>query len=243
MPKQTISETELYRPLHDYLVKQGYTVRAEVKNCDIAAVKDDQLIVIELKRTLNIPLLVQAVQRQKITDSVYVAVPRPPNKRKWMGESKGVQDLLRRIEIGLIFVATNGRRPKVEVILDPRNCERRVRKYAQRAVLEEIGQRTGDFNEGGSCRKKIVTAYRENAIQIACYLDALGPSSAKKLRTLGTGDKTLSILYRNVYGWFDHTDKGVYALNDKGRAEMTQFPELVECYRDLPGDLTTEGEG
>ena len=30
-------ETDLYRPVHDYLVKQGYTVRSEVRHCDIAA--------------------------------------------------------------------------------------------------------------------------------------------------------------------------------------------------------------
>lgn len=228
---KAISETDLYRPLHDYLVEQGYTVRGEVKNCDIAALKDGALIVIELKRALNIPLLVQAVQRQKITDSVYVAVPRPSNKRKWMGGSKGVQDVLRRLEVGLIFVSPNGRGPKVEVIFHPLPHERRKRKSAHRAVLEEVERRTGDFNEGGSCRRKIVTAYRENAIQIACCLDVLGPSTPKKLRSLGTGPKTLAILYRNVYSWFERVDKGTYVLSANGRTDLAQYPELVEHYR------------
>lgn len=231
MKGKAILETDLYRPLHDYLVEQGYTVRSEVKNCDIAAVKDGDLIVIEMKRALNVPLLVQAVQRQKITESVYVAVPRPVNKRKWMGGAKGVQDVLRRLEVGLIFVSPNGRKPKVEVVFHPVPCERRKRKNAHRAVLQEIERRSADFNEGGSCRRKIVTAYRENAVQIACCLAETGPTSPKVLRTIGTGDKTLSILYRNVYGWFERVDKGVYALSQKGRTELTQYPQLSERYK------------
>jgi hypothetical protein len=237
---KAISETDLYRPLHDYLVEQGYTVRGEVKNCDIAAVKDGDIIVIELKRALNIPLLVQAVQRQKITDSVYVAVPRPSNKRKWMGGSKGVQDVLRRLEVGLIFVSPNGRKPKIDIVFHPLPFERRRRKSAHRAVLQEIERRSADFNEGGSCRRKLVTAYRENAIQIACCLDVLGRSTPKKLRSLGTGLKTLSILYRNVYSWFERVDKGTYALSAKGRTDLAQYPELVEHYSGAVGTGTTK---
>ena len=37
-------------------------MRSEVKDCDIAAVKGDDLLIIELKKTLNVPLLVQAVR-------------------------------------------------------------------------------------------------------------------------------------------------------------------------------------
>jgi hypothetical protein len=52
MPAQSprFAETDLSKPLQTYLAAQGYTVRCEVKHCDIVAVKDDVLIVIELKR-------------------------------------------------------------------------------------------------------------------------------------------------------------------------------------------------
>lgn len=226
-------ETDLYRPVHDYLAKQGYTVRAEVNHCDIAAVKGDDLIVIELKRAINITLLAQAVERQKITDSVYVAVPRPANMRKWMGQSKSVQLLLRRLEIGLILVSTKSSKPSVEVIFHPVPFDRRKRKSVHRAVITEINGRSGDFNEGGSCRRKLVTAYRENAIHIACCLCLRGPLSPKDLRSLGTGAKTLSILYTNVYSWFERVGRGLYALSAKGRAEICAYSELVEHYTSL----------
>ena len=280
---KTISETDLYRPVHDYLVRQGYTVRAEVKSCDIAAVRGDDLIVIELKRAINITLLAQAVERQKITDSVYVAVPRPSNMRRWNGQTKSLQALLRRLEIGLILVSTslskppvsrdlseaqrngspetsrrpspvsrdlsgaerNGnpetaRKPLVQILFHPLPPERRKRKSAHRAVLTEINGRSADFNEGGSCRRKLVTAYRENAIQIACCLRERGPLSPKDLRALGTGEKTLSILYTNVYSWFDRVGRGLYALSAKGREEMGAYGELVEHYSALASDSPRE---
>lgn len=231
----------MYRPLHDYLVKQGYMVRGEVRNCDIAAVKGEDLVVVEMKRSPNVQLLAQAAERQKIAESVYVAVPRPANKRRWNADSRGVQHLLRRLELGLILVSTTRGRPPVEVVFHPVPYDRRRRRNGRRAVIEEIERRSADFNQGGSCRRKIATAYRESAIHIACALEQRGPMSPKALRALGTGEKTLSILYRNVYGWFDRVDRGLYALNAAGLAGLEQFPGLTECYRlSLPSDDARE---
>lgn len=250
-----LSETDLYRPVRDYLEAQGYVVRSEVRNCDIAAVRGDDLIVVELKRQMGLTLLAQAVERQKITDSVYVAVPRPDNMRKWQAQTKTVQGLLRRLEIGLILVSTKSttkarvqagvsgyersgnpetaakpKKPLVQVLFHPVPFERRKRKSAHRAVLTEINGRSGDFNQGGSCRRKLVTAYRENAIHIACCLDCLGPMSAKALREHGACDKTYSILYTNVYGWFERIDKGTYAISPAGRQALAEYPELASHY-------------
>ena len=70
-------ESDLYLPVKDYLEKHGYRVRGEVKNCDVVATKEDDLIVVELKTSVSMTLLVQATERQSISDSVYVAVPKP----------------------------------------------------------------------------------------------------------------------------------------------------------------------
>ncbi|MCE5199151.1 MAG: DUF2161 family putative PD-(D/E)XK-type phosphodiesterase [Armatimonadota bacterium] len=228
------AETDLYRPVHDYLVDQGYTVRSEVKNCDIAAIRGDDLIIIELKRTLSLALIAQAVRRQEITNSVYVAVPRPHNRKRWDGQSRDVRALLRRLEIGLILVGSKRCKRPVDIVFHPLPAERRKRKHKHTAVIQEIERRSADFNEGGSCRRKLVTAYRENAVQIACCLAELGQQSPKQLRTLGTGEKTLSILYRNVYGWFQRVDKGIYAISPKGIQDLAQYPELVNYYKKQP---------
>ena len=44
-----ISESDLFFPVRDYLIKNGFKVNAEVKHCDLTATKDQTLIVVELK--------------------------------------------------------------------------------------------------------------------------------------------------------------------------------------------------
>lgn len=229
-PRSTIRETDLYAPLRDYLTAQGYTVRAEVKGCDITATKGDALIIIELKRSMTLTLLAQAAQRQRVADSVYVAVPRPPGGaagRAW----KGIRHLLRRLELGLILVSVGSKAPSVEIVFHPVPFARRKQKSVRRALLEEMAGRSGDFNEGGSTRRKLVTAYRESAIQIACCLERLGSASPRDLRARGCSAKTTSILYDNVYGWFERQGRGVYGLSAKGRKELKGYPELVRAYQ------------
>lgn len=235
-PSSPITETDLYAPVRDWLVAQGYTVRGEVKDCDIAAVRGDDLIAIELKRSFNGTLLVQAAQRQILTDSVYVALPRPGESlysKKW----KGIRHLLRRLELGLILVAVPSPAPSIEIVFHPLPYNRKKNKRARRAILREIEGRTGDYNRGGSVNRKLVTAYRENAIHIACLLERFGPLSPKQLRGLGTGGKTSSILYDNHYGWFERIAHGLYALKPTALNTMTQFSEPLKTYRQLAMDI------
>ena len=50
-------ETDLYEPIRAFLEEKGYQVQAEVKDCDIAAVKDGQLLIVELKKAFNLKLV------------------------------------------------------------------------------------------------------------------------------------------------------------------------------------------
>ena len=224
-----LSETELSGPVRGFLTAQGFTVRSEVKHCDLTAVRGSELVVVELKRRFDTSLLLQAARRQQLTDSVYVALPRPVWNRNW----RTIRLLLRRLELGLLLVSLNGRRPAVEVAFHPLPYARRKRKRAVRAVLREIEHRSGDYNEGGSRGRKLATAYRENAIHIACCLEQFGPLTPAQLRGLGTGTKTLSILYANFYGWFERIDRGVYALRPQGEGGLKEFPPLTRRYRAL----------
>jgi len=227
---RAMSETDLAGPLYDFLSEAGYVVRSEVKDCDIAAVKGKDLLIIELKKTLNLALVVQGVRRQRLTDSVYLAIPRPSNKWKWWRESRGAQHLLRRLELGLILVSLERGKPPVEVVFHPLPFAKRKRSAPRRAVLEEIAHRTADYNRAGSARTKLATAYRENAIHIACCLLVTGRTSPAALRAMGTGPKTLSILRFNAYGWFERVDRGVYGLAAHAAADLGAWPELRKRY-------------
>ncbi|KAA0547014.1 hypothetical protein FZW96_13600 [Bacillus sp. BGMRC 2118] len=226
-----LQEVDLYKPIHKYFTKEGYEVYGEVNDCDIAAVKGEELVVIELKLNLTVDLLVQATKRQRLTDQVYIAIPKP----KYKVRSKRWTDLchlIRRLELGLITVTFSGNRKKVEVIFDPSSFDRR-RSYNKRrraALLNEINGRSADYNIGGSNKTKIMTAYKENCIQIACFLDKHGQLSPKALKQMGTGEKTSSILTKNYYNWFNRSKRGIYELTEKGKTEMKEHPEIYEYW-------------
>lgn len=232
--KEKILETHLYQPLYNYLTAEGYTVRSEVKNCDITAERGEDLIVIEMKKSFNATLMIQAVQRQRIVNSVYVAIPRPKGGKRGT-DWHGMCHLLRRLELGLILVMPEGKAADVEIVFHPGPFDRTQSVYTgkkgKRSLLEEIHARNGDFNVGGSVRRKLVTAYREMAIHIACCIEKLGPQSAAQLKKLETGDKTYSILDYNHYGWFERVSKGVFGLTSEGQTCLVQYAELAAHYR------------
>nr|MDA3838664.1 DUF2161 family putative PD-(D/E)XK-type phosphodiesterase [Candidatus Delongbacteria bacterium] len=89
---------------------------------------------------------------------------------------------------------------------------------------------------GGTTRKKIITAYRENAIFIAVCLNKFGELSPKKLRDLGTGDKTGSILNKDFYGWFEKVEKGIYKLHDNGVEALNNYTEIADVYEKMMAD-------
>jgi hypothetical protein len=221
------SETDLAAPVTAYLAAQGWTVRSEVKDCDVAAVRGDDLLVVELKKSITLALLVQGARRQRLTETVYLAIPRPESVWQWRRVNRGVLHLLRRLELGLLFVVPDG----IDVVLQPRPLARRRKPTARRAVLEEVSRRSADYNTAGSTRRKLMTAYREQALRIACFLSVHGDLSPKRLRALGTGEKTLAILYDNVYGWFRRVGTGIYRLSAHGARDLGAYPELAARFR------------
>ena len=111
-------ETDLYEPIRAFLEEEGYQVQAEVKHCDIAAEKNGRLVVVELKRAFGLKLDYQGLERQSLTDEVFVAIPRP----KKGAREKAWQDMLRllkRLELGLLTVALDSPLKTVDVVLTP----------------------------------------------------------------------------------------------------------------------------
>lgn len=225
--KKKPQETDLYEPIQTHFLNEGFKVYGEVNDCDIAIVKDNELIIIELKLNLTVDLLIQATKRQNVSSFVYIAIPKPkkynPRSRRW----KDTCRLIKRLELGLILVDTS--KSKIEIPFHPA-IRKGQNKAKQQKIINEIDGRSGNYNIGGSSKKKIITAYRENCIQIACLLKELGELSPKQLKQLGTGEKTSSILSKNYYGWFKRVKRGVYVLTAKGNDQINHYPELVKYY-------------
>ena len=59
-----MKESDLYLPLKRFLESQHYEVKGEVNDCDVLAVRGDEVpVVVELKLTLNLDVVLQAVGR------------------------------------------------------------------------------------------------------------------------------------------------------------------------------------
>ena len=94
-----MKEYELFAPVRDMFESMGYRVNAEVKDCDVTAVKGDELIITELKRSLSVNLLAQALDRQKTGANVYIAVPKP--KRYSPKTFRDTLYVIKKLELGL----------------------------------------------------------------------------------------------------------------------------------------------
>ena len=73
-----MAETDLYIPVKRFLEAQGYIVKSEVTSCDVVGLRGDEApLIVELKTSLTLQLIYQALDRLTMTDSVYIAVARP----------------------------------------------------------------------------------------------------------------------------------------------------------------------
>jgi hypothetical protein len=220
-----MQETDLYPPVKAFFEAEGYEVKAEVTGCDVVAQKDGApMVIVELKTTFNIDLVLQAVERQKLCDDVYLAVPKPdtPTKRKnWRKRQRALKNLCRRLGVGLILVdVVVDMARAVDVLLDPVPFQPRKSAKKQTRLRKEFQARTGDPNTGGATRTKIMTAYRQDVIRLA---NALAGGKAMKIAELKetTGvTRAGSILQNNHYGWFERVERGVYRLTEHGRAAL-----------------------
>ncbi len=216
-------EIDLYPPLKQFLIQQGYEVKGEVQNCDVIAVRGDEcVVVVELKLSINLTVVLQAVDRLQITDTVYIGVPKGITVLK--KQRKHVVKLLRMLGLGLIVIDPTAAAGGVDVLCDPSGYKPRQVKQRTHRLLGEFMHRVGDPNAGGSSvRRGIMTAYRQKALAIAEYLREHGETKAAIIARSLAEPRTRVILYDNVYGWFDRLGKGVYALSPRGEIEFAQW--------------------
>lgn len=228
----TFWETDLYGPVRRFLEEEGYAVQAEVKGCDITAVKDGQLVIVELKKAFSLRLVYQALERQSRTELVFVAIPRPKKgqrEKSW----KNMLRLLKRLELGLLTVALDSPLQTVDVVLEPSDSMAwKNRKKRERLQAELEGRQT-DSNTGGMTRRKIMTAFREKSLHLCCLIEKNGQVSTAELKEWGLADGYAAILSRNYYHWFKRVEKGVYTLSDEGRQALgdADYQKTVAFYR------------
>ncbi len=220
------SEVELYGPVKALLERQGFVVKGEIGDCDLVAVRGDEVpVVVELKRRFSLELVLQGVDRLSLTDAVYLAVPEPGRRRSGISPYDGlVHRLCKRLGVGLMTVDPRG---PVQILVEPVPYRPRKDRPRLARLLGEHHRRVGDPNRGGSTRVPLVTAYRQDALRIARLLGARGEASVKALRGESAPKDVAAILQRDYYGWFERVGRGTYRLTPKGEQALRDFAHAL----------------
>jgi hypothetical protein len=233
-----LKETDLYAPVKKLLEEQGYTVRAEVDRCDLVAVRGGEPpVIVELKQRFALSLVYQGIERQRITDVVYLAVAAPTGGKAWAIWNRkhgAALQLCRRLGLGLMTVdARNPCAPQVDVHLDPAPYAPRKSRARREHLLGEFARRVADHNVGGSHARPIMTAYRQDALRCAHCLANNGPLRAVAVRRHTCAASAAPIPQRNVYGWFERVERGVYRLTPRGGTALDSFSEILTAFTAL----------
>ena len=213
-------ETALYLPIKSFLEAAGYAVKGEIGGCDLVGLTDGEppvVVICELKMTFNLELVLQAVDRAAASDEVWIAA-RVSAKGKGREGDRRFRDLCRRLGFGMLTVSDSD---LVDIVVSPvapmprKNARRRSR------LVDEHRRRKGDPALGGSTRKPIMTAYRQQALACAAAIEN-GAQRPKDMRE--AAPKAPQILRDNVYGWFERIDRGIYALTELGIEALKRWP-------------------
>lgn len=221
-----MAETDLYPPIKRFLERQGYAVKGEIGACDVVGARGDEPpVIVELKEQLNFALVLQAVERLKLTPHVYVAF-RVGGKvsATWRSRQRQVLLLCKRVGVGVLTVTARG---KVEAALDPVPYRPRSDVRGRARLLKEFVERVGDPEPGGSAPRPRLTAYRQDALRCARALADVDRLKVSALRDRTGVERAGPILRDNHYGWFERVEVGHYALTPRGRQALGDAADVL----------------
>ncbi|BDL37700.1 DUF2161 domain-containing phosphodiesterase [Methylorubrum extorquens] len=213
-------ETALYAPVKGFLETLGFAVKGEIGGCDLLGVREGEppvLVVCELKQSFNLELVLQAVDRAGACDEVWLAA-RLSVRGKGREADARFRNLCRRLGFGLLGVGADD---GVHVLLGPGAPMPRRDPKRRSRLLNEHRRRQGDPVAGGGSRAPVMTAYRQQALLCA---RALAPGPLRPRDLTSAVPTAAAILRRNVYGWFERTGHGVYALTPAGHEAIGRWP-------------------
>ena len=211
-------ETALYPTVKRFMEAAGFEVKGEVCGCDIVAVRNEEpsrLAIVEMKLGFSLDLLLQAVDRIRAADEVWVAVSAT---RRGRDRDPRVRRLCRLLGLGMMAVDAAGDR--IEILAVPGPYRPRSDQSRRARLLSEHLQRRGDPSPGGSTGQPVMTAYRQRALACAGMLRA-GPCRPRDLRVVASDAGR--ILRSNVYGWVERPAPGIYRLTGLGEAALRRW--------------------
>jgi hypothetical protein len=216
-------ETSLYLPVKRFLEGLGYAVKGEIGHCDLVGLRDDDpsvVVIGELKLSFNLELILQGVDRMSLGDEIWLAAQLSA-RGKGRESDPRYRNLCRRLGFGLLGVSKSGH---VDILVSPVAPTPRKDPRRRSRLVDEHKRRQGDPAMGGGTRRPIMTAYRQQALACAAAM-AGEPKRPRDLKP--SCPDAQKILHRNVYGWFERSGRGVYALTEAGRSALAMWrPQL-----------------
>jgi len=206
----------------------GYQVKGEVAAADMVAIPlaqdKTEPVIIELKTGFTLSLFHQAIQRQSMTDQVYIAVPRKSGKAALVAIRRNKM-LCRRLRLGLITVRLSD--GQVVVHCEPKDFTPRKIKARKTKLISEFERRHGDPNKGGMTSQGLMTSYRQGALRCAKVLHDEGACKASYVAKMAGFEKARNCMASNHYGWFEKIDRGIYGLTPAGAKALEDHNEAV----------------
>jgi len=224
-----MSESELYAPVRTFFQARGFTVRGEVRNCDVVAVRGEFIAIIEMKKSFNIEVVYQALERASYGHECYIAVPEPTSRRRrgrFQTPTSSAENLCRRLGLGLLVV----RDGVAHLMQAPGDAIGRPTFNRARGarLMHEFSRRTGDHNVGGTTRVRRVTAYQEDCLRLAvlCSQAETREITPADGRAAGISNAA-AILRDNHYAWFRRVSFGRFTLTIAGEAAMVEYAHVI----------------
>jgi len=210
-------------------------VKGEVGAADLVAVPfntktDNEPVIVELKTSFTLSLFHQAINRQSMSDLVYIAVPRKTGKVAMRAIRKNKM-LCRRLGIGLITVRISDGR--VDVHCDPAPFRPRKAKAKKAKLLSEFESRHGDPNPGGMTSTGMMTSYRQGALRCAKVLYDEGACKGSYVAKMAGFEKATNLMAANHYGWFEKVERGIYGLTPEGAKALEEHSGLVSSMMEV----------
>ena len=193
-------------------------VKGEIGAVDVVAMRgEEEPLLVELKLGFSLALVHQGLARQKVSDLVYLAIPKPPKAKALKDNTR----LCRHLGLGLLTVRL--RDGFVEPLADPGPFTPRKSPNRKVRLLREFARRVGDPNKGGASRVGIITSYRQDALKCAVFLQENGPSKGATVAKATEVPTATRILAADHYGWFEKVERGVYGLTPKGAEGLDAY--------------------